>query len=172
MQGVDKTTTTKEKKMGLKKVIANLAIMLAGVWLLFFIAIWMRSPAFSAVAIIVGVLTSLVGGLFILKSFSKNRASVPAIHWVDVFVNIIWMSFATIIITGALSFVLLYFGGFFFGQALSMAFSGICLLFLLVGWILSGLYIRQAVVTEGTLKALEMYEGSKRSKQYGEKSKK
>ena len=114
------------------------------------------------------VIFALVGGIFVLKIFAKNRATVPAVHWMDVFVNRILISLAVIFVLGIMSGILVAFETET-GNVSAAVFAGIGALFLIFGWILSHIYIKQAIVTEGTLKALELYNGNQRKKSYKSK---
>ena len=158
------------KRSWLAQLVTIMLIIWPPLMIVSLVDFWWGVSDTSIVVMVFCGIFALVGGVFVLKHFAKNRANVPAVHWVDVFINRILLSIVLLVVLGAFSGLLVA-SETEAGNVSAIVFAGIGGMYMLFGWILSHIYIKQAIITEGTLKALELYNGQKRSVSYGAKQK-
>lgn len=111
---------------------------------------------------IVGLVGYFIGLFWVLKKCSTNYNSCT--HWINLIIQRTLYGLICLVIscvaTGILFAINVYY------PMASAVFGFLCVLSLIIAFIISGLFIKQSLITEANIKAQEMYNGKKRSLHY------
>lgn len=112
--------------------------------------------------IALGLLGYIIGLVWVLKKCSKNYAFKT--HWIDLTIQRILYGVGFIII-GIISTKAIESVNTEIPVAAAI-FTFIFVLSLIIAFVISGLFVKQSLITEANIKAKEMYNGKKRSMNY------
>lgn len=113
----------------------------------------------------IGVLGYITGLVWVLKKCSKNYNFNT--HWIDLTIQRILYGIIFVIIIGIAIKAILSVNTVF--PVASTVFTSISILSLVIAFIVSGLFVKQSLITEAHIKAKEIYNGKKRSAYYENK---
>lgn len=115
--------------------------------------------------IALGLFGYITGLVWILKKCSKNYSF--GTHWIDLTIQRILYGIGFLIVGTIVSKALLSVNPIF--PVAAFVFIFIFVLSLIIAFIISGLFVKQSLITEANIKAKEMYNGKKRSVHYNDK---
>lgn len=126
---------------------------------------WRCDEELVAVWSSIGVFAYIIGLIWICKKTSKHQPDNKPVHWMNLFIRRILWSFGYLIVVGiGVGLMIAINDGNWCDTA--AVFAIFALSPMAIMWWIVGLFIKQNLIMEANIKALEMHSGKKRSVVY------